>query len=238
MTPSFHRRPLPDDLVAFESDAGRALFSEALAEGTAAAFFPLIAQLHTQSEPAWCGLGSLVTTMNALGIDPGRPWKGPWRHFSEELLFCCKALEEAARDGLTLVEVGCLARCNGADVRGVVAEPGSEAAFRADLLASVQAPKGPFVIVNYDRAALGQTGTGHFSPIGVVHRGRDLALVLDVARFKYPPHWVPVSRLWQAMTGIDPATGHPRGWLVLGQGDGGRHTCGGDVRMSEYDTLR
>lgn len=236
--PTWHRRPLPADLVAFDSEEGRALFAEALAEGTAAAFFPLISQLHTQAEPAWCGLGSLVTTLNALGIDPGRPWKGPWRHFSEELLICCKALEEAAVDGLTLVEVGCLARCNGADVRGIVALPDSLPAFRADLLASVSASTGPFVVVNYTRAPLGQTGTGHFSPIGVVHRGRDLALILDVARFKYPPHWVPIARLWQAMTEIDPATGNPRGWLVLGRGEGIRETCDPSLRTPKYDVLR
>jgi glutathione gamma-glutamylcysteinyltransferase len=74
------------------------------------------------------------------------------------------------------------------------------------------------VIVNYTRAALGQTGGGHFSPIGAVHLGAELALVLDVARFKYPPHWVPIERLWRAMTEVDPSTGDPRGWLVLARG--------------------
>ncbi|MEZ4238707.1 MAG: phytochelatin synthase family protein [Myxococcota bacterium] len=215
---SFHRRPLPEDLVAFESELGRQLLAEAIAAGTAGAFFPLVAQLHTQADPAWCGLGSLVTALNALGIDPQRPWKGPWRHFSEDLLICCKTLEQAAAEGLTLPEVACLAACNGADVRGVSAEPGTIDAFRSDLRASVTAPAGPFVIVNYDRAGLGQTGAGHYSPVGAVHEARDLALILDVARFKYPPHWAPVERLWQAARAEDPSTGHPRGWLVLSRG--------------------
>ena len=57
-----------------------------------------------------------------------------------------------------------------------------------------------------------QTGTGHFSPIGGYHAGRDMALILDVARFKYPPHWVPVSLLWDAMDTVDEATGQPRGY--------------------------
>lgn len=217
---SFHRRPLPDDLVAFDSDEGRKLLVEAMAQGTAASFFPLISQLHTQADPAWCGLGSLVTTLNALGIDPGRTWKGPWRHFSEELLICCKTLEEAAKEGLTFEEVGCLARCNGAEVRGVVADAGSLAAFREDIRRSVSSQSGPFVIVNYTRTALGQTGTGHFSPLGASHEDSDQVLVLDVARFKYPPHWVPIERLHAAMTEIDPATRHARGWLVLDRGTG------------------
>ena len=50
-----------------------------------------MANLHTQTEPAWCGFGTLVTVLNALEIDPGRVWKGPWRFFGEELLICCKA---------------------------------------------------------------------------------------------------------------------------------------------------
>lgn len=59
-----------------------------------------------------------------------------------------------------------------------------------------------------------QTGTGHFSPIGGYHAGKDMALILDVARFKYPPHWVPLPLLWEAMDKVDETTGNRRG-LVL-----------------------
>lgn len=48
--------------------------------------------LHN-SEPAYCGLGTLAMVLNALAIDPQRIWKGPWRWFSEELLDCCSPLE-------------------------------------------------------------------------------------------------------------------------------------------------
>jgi len=212
---SFHLRPLPADLVAFGQPEGRVLLREALAEGNAEAFFPLSAHLHTQAEPAWCGFGTLITVLNALEIDPGRVWKGPWRFFGEELLVCCKALEVAASEGFTLAEVACLARCNGAEVSVHHAAPGGEAGFREALRASVQAPSGPFVVCNYDRAALGQTGTGHFSPLAAWHAGSDRVLILDVARFKYPPHWAPVERVWQAMIATDPTSGRPRGWLQI-----------------------
>ena len=62
---------------------------------------------------------------------------------------------------------------------------------------------------------MGQTGDGHFSPIGGYHAAHDLVLLLDVARFKYPPHWVPLPCLWQAMQALDPATGLARGYLQL-----------------------
>ena len=42
-------------------------------------YFPLAAQFRTQEEPAYCGLSTLVMVLNALEVDPGRIWKGPWR---------------------------------------------------------------------------------------------------------------------------------------------------------------
>ncbi|MEZ4316294.1 MAG: phytochelatin synthase family protein [Myxococcota bacterium] len=231
MDTSFHGRPLPEPLVDFQSPEGRRLLQEALADGTAEAFFPLVSHLHTQADPAWCGLGTLVTTLNALQIDPGRVWKGPWRFFGEELLVCCKSLELATAEGLSLAEVGCLAACNGAAVEVSLASEHDLAAFRRDLLASVRAPHGPFLVANYGRGVLGQTGDGHFSPLAAWHAASDQVLVLDVARFKYPPHWVPVALLYEAMctrdsqtvpasprdSGTPPAEPRTRGWLTLGR---------------------
>lgn len=236
MTTTFHRRPLPPDLVAFTSPEGRALLAGALADGTAESFFALVSHLHTQSEPAWCGLGTLVTVLNALEIDPGRTWKGPWRFFGEELLVCCKSLAESAADGLSLDEVACLAQCNGADVAIERADAGL-AAFRVALEATVRAPAGPFLVCNYARGALGQSGTGHFSPVAAWHRASDQALVLDVARFKYPPHWVPVPRLFAAMSAVDDETRRPRGWLRVGRADDWRPPEGLDTLWDHLRSL-
>ena len=236
---TYHRRPLPPELIAFGSAEGRALLVDALAAGTAECFHALVAHLHTQAEPAWCGLGTLVTVLNALEIDPGRTWKGPWRFFGEELLVCCKSLELAASEGLTLAEVGCLAECNGAAVRRLHADPGGEAVFREALALSVRSPAGPFIIANYDRQVLGQTGTGHFSPIAAWHEASDRVLVLDVARFKYPPHWVPVATLWQAMASIDADTSKARGYLLVEQrGEARRELPDGlDALLRRLETL-
>ena len=194
------------------------MLAESMSAGDAEAFFPLVSHLHTQAEPAWCGFGTLVTVLNAPEIDPGRVWKGPWRFFGEELLQCCKSLELAALEGVTLAEVACIARCNGAAVQLQQAINGGESAFRESMQTSVRAPEGPFVVANYHRGAIGQTGTGHFSPLAAWHASSDKVLVLDVARFKYPPHWVPVVDLWRAMHQLDTSTGQPRGYLVVGRG--------------------
>ena len=62
---------------------------------------------------------------------------------------------------------------------------------------------------------LAPAGDGHFSPVGGYHADKDLVLVLDTARFKYPPHWVPLADLYMAMAPADPATGKPRGYISL-----------------------
>jgi glutathione gamma-glutamylcysteinyltransferase len=210
-------RPLPAALPALDSAEGRASFARALLAGTLEGYFKLAQQFHTQADPAFCGLGSLVCALNALGIDPGRRWKGSWRWFSEELLDCCKPLDEVRRSGITLDEAACLARCSGAAVTVRRAARASIDAFRRDLLAAAGAGRGPVLIANYSRSAVGQTGTGHFSPIGGYDAATDRALVMDTARFKYPPHWMPVELLFAAMQERDADTGDTRGWMLLNQ---------------------
>ena len=49
-----------------------------------------------------------------------------------------------------------------------------------------------FLTINFHRKTLGQTGIGHFSPIAAYNSKRDLALILDVAKFKYDSYWCSV----------------------------------------------
>lgn len=69
--------------------------------------------------------------------------------------------------------------------------------------------------MSYDRSVLQQTGSGHFSPVGAYDPVSDKLLILDVARFKYPPHWIHLTLAYDAMTRCDPTTGLPRGYLTL-----------------------
>ena len=91
----------------------------------------------------------------------------------------------------------------------------SVGAFRAAVREATSKAGELHVVVAYDRRALGQTGSGHFSPVGGLHEGRDLVLLLDVARFKYPPHWVSLEALHRAMLSVDPASGRSRGFLTI-----------------------
>jgi len=59
------------------------------------------------------------------------------------------------------------------------------------------------ILVNYDRSVLGQNGGGHWSPIGSYSEKQDAFLILDVAKYKYPPVWVPSDRLFDSMSTVD-----------------------------------
>jgi len=141
-------------------------------------------------------------------------WKAPWRWFSEEMFDCCVSLETAKQVGITLEQFWCLAKCNGADVKLMRYCKSSEDEFRKYVIEATS--RGNYhVVSSFSRAALGQTGDGHFSPIGGYHKEKDLVLLMDVARFKYPSYWLPVSTLWQAMGQLDATTEKPRGYLLM-----------------------
>lgn len=96
------------------------------------------------------------------------------------MLDCCRSLSDVASVGITLSEFACLARCNGLSAK--VTSPSLAAtkideeqcieAFRADLRAAAKG-KG-FLALSFSRKALGQTGDGHFSPIGGFCEAEDM----------------------------------------------------------------
>lgn len=90
------------------------------------------------------------------------------------------------------------------------------------------------VIASYSRAVLGQTGSGHFSPIGAYDDSTDSVLILDTARFKYPAHWVNTELLFHSMTEVDESTGKQRGWIRAFQQHARlkQHCCSSDNTCS------
>lgn len=211
---SFHGRALPAHLISLESEEGQALAREALARGWARGFFPLITNFASQSDVSMCGPASLAMVLNALRLDPGRTWRSPWRWWSDEMFACCEeSLREMKSAGVTLELFDRLARTL-PELSVATKHPGTLHDFHGDLVRAAAAPA-THVVVSFGREALGQTGIGHFSPVAAVHPERGLALVLDVARFKYPPYWVRIDALHEAMRVPDPATGRARGYCII-----------------------
>ncbi|CDY36967.1 BnaC09g17830D [Brassica napus] len=212
---SVYRRSLPSPpAIDFSSPEGKKIFNEALQKGTMEGFFKLISYFQTQSEPAYCGLASLSVVLNALSIDPGRKWKGPWRWFDESMLDCCEPLEVVKEKGITFEKLVCLAHCSGAKVEAFRTSQSTIDDFRK-FVVTCSVSDNFHMISSYDRGVFKQTGSGHFSPIGGYNAERDMALILDVARFKYPPHWVPLQLLWEAMDTIVQLTGKHRGFMLI-----------------------
>jgi hypothetical protein len=71
------------------------------------------------------------------------------------------------------------------------------------------------LLVNYSRVPLGQNGEGHISPVGAYDAATDSFLVLDVARYKYPPAWVSYDLLLAGMRLVDSESALSRGILIL-----------------------
>jgi glutathione gamma-glutamylcysteinyltransferase len=251
---TFYRRPLPEKTcIALSSRKGRHLFNSALSNGGIdGCFFPLSEQHSTQSEPAYCGISSLVIALNALAIDPKRSWRGSlWRWYDESMLNCCVDLNQVKTTGITVGTFKCLAVCQGVHASATYGdsctdnnngsndnnfehqfrtavidacinqgkknsmnnqanddENDDDEATAAQVLTSV-------LLASYDRKVLGQTGSGHFSPITAYDPISDSVLIMDTARFKYGSHWVKLSLLADAMKPIDPDSGRSRGFIVL-----------------------
>ncbi|KAL3936637.1 MAG: hypothetical protein SGARI_002472 [Bacillariaceae sp.] len=224
---SFYQRKLPTETcTAFASKEGKKLFKSSLQTNGLKSFYNVMEQHHTQTEPAFCGVSTLVLVLNALAVDPGQHWKGPWRWYTEQMLNCCLDLEEIKQSGITLRDFQCLALCQGLsvdltycdeknssleDFRRAVEAACVEADDKDnddtdDDTASDEEPL-QVLVVSYNRKVLKQTGSGHFSPVAAYDRASDSILILDTARFKYGAHW--------AMKPIDPDTGKSRGFVLL-----------------------
>lgn len=231
---TFHGRPLPEHLIPFNSNEGRDIFIQTLGEGGLRGYWALAEQSLTQTEPATCGLASLAMVMNALKVDPKTVWKGVWRWWDEStmrsLSSTCECVEydKALEEGVTMSQLVSFAQCSGIDAKGYYAgEEGSRddietsgiESFRDVLrrtqMESTKDQSNDLVIASWSRPALGQTGDGHFSPLSAYCPTRDVVLVMDVARFKYPMYFVSVETLYEAMTHVDEATGKPRGYVVV-----------------------
>ena len=107
------------------------------------------------------------------------------------MLDCCIPLEHVQKEGITMSQAACLARCNGAEVQEFPFGSVTEGEFR-DMVKTSCSTSTFQVIVSYSRKPLLQTGDVHFSPIGRKSHSYDAVLILDSARFKYPPPWVPL----------------------------------------------
>jgi len=210
--------PLPASLVDFNSPEGERYLIEARAN---ADYFPLASQFVTQKTQAYCGVASLTMVLNALGVRaPSTPEYEPYKFFTQDNVLDAEtdailSREVIARRGTTLDQLGALVAYHG--VNGEVHHAGDETLedFRASARKALST-RDHYVIVNYLRKALGQQIGGHISPLAAYDEKQDRFLILDVARYKYPPVWVSAADLYAAMNTPDAVNGgKTRGYVLV-----------------------
>eukprot|EP01022_Parablepharisma_sp_SALTPOND_P011681 TRINITY_DN1492_c0_g1_i2.p1 TRINITY_DN1492_c0_g1~~TRINITY_DN1492_c0_g1_i2.p1 ORF type:complete len:445 (+),score=33.19 TRINITY_DN1492_c0_g1_i2:248-1582(+) len=241
-------------------------------------YFSLSEQFTTQSEPEYCGPGTLVVLLNTLKIDPKKQWKGIWRWYSEENLHCTNG--ELLKLGLCLEEFSTLAKCNGLFVqafrpkenlengedKGIIKSQleffkktnkpildpfqskvithehdknpyccggnnvkVKEATYNTFRIACIACSRRNTMLlaVNSMRKFLGQTGTGHFSPVCGYHPSTSNTLLLDIARYKYPAYWLNSKDLYNSLIPFDLDTRKKRGFTILSRRSKGSALCRG-----------
>jgi hypothetical protein len=197
--------PLPDNLISSSSAEGEELLIGADARE---AYFTLAENYLTQQTQSFCGVASMVMVFNAMQLPaPEVPEYAPYRTFTQDNIFNASTeailpRETILKQGITLDQMGALLAVQPVDVMVRHASDTSLDAFRSEA-SSYLAQPGHFVLANYFRNALGQQKGGHFSPIAAYDKESDRFLILDVARYKYPPVWVKAEELFAAMNTKD-----------------------------------
>jgi len=73
---SLYKRKNSNVGINFTSRMSQEMLRESMEDKSAESFFHLIDQLHTQTDPMYCGPATMTCLFNALGIDPKTKWKG------------------------------------------------------------------------------------------------------------------------------------------------------------------
>lgn len=184
-------------------------------------YVPLVTWMVSEEVVTFCGPATVTIVANSLGLPaPESTRWAPYHLWTEDELFEAagqkpKIFGEVMSVGLTLAELGQFIENVGMKPEVHFASDLSEDAFREIVKATLTDPA-KRLIVNYDRQEFGEVGTGHISPIGAYDAATDSVLILDVARYKYPPKWVPLAGMLAAMMHDDPSSQKSRGTVVIG----------------------
>ena len=220
--------PLPQSLTGFSTPDGEAYFAESDARE---AYFPLASNFLTQKTQAYCGVASIVMVLNALGVPaPPVPEYAPYRTFTQDNVLneqtdAVLPRDVLARQGMTLDQIGGILATQPVKAEVHHASMSSVDKFRKLASAYLGEP-GHFVIVNYLRKAMGEQTGGHISPLAAYDAKADRFLILDVARYKYPPVWVKTSDIFDAMNTEDAANDNKtRGYVLVAKSSSSSSTA-------------
>lgn len=208
--------PLPANLNAYDSQAGKTSLVRSINEQ----FLRLSSQFLTQKNQAYCSVASISMVLNALQIEgPNDPVYNPFHPITQDNFFTPQVekiitSEQVSKMGMTLDQATAAAAQYGVVAQAIHSDTLTLNKMR-QLLQSKLATQSEYVIVNFFRPGLDEQGGGHFSPIAAYDKTKDRFLLLDVARYKYPPVWVKSIDLWKAIDTTDLDSKKKRGILII-----------------------
>ncbi len=170
-------------------------------------YTPLSEHFQPQWLKSYCGVASKVAVLTSLGETTSQ------LEFVTSDTAAVRSRWRVTFTGMTLDALGGLIAAHGAKVAVHHADSFDLQTFRHAISRNLS-QSDDFLIVNYDRALLGQIPKGHISPLSAYDRDTDMVLIMDTA-YKYPPTWVPVEMLYAAMQTIDPESKKFRGYLEV-----------------------
>lgn len=182
-------------------------------------FWSLLRFYESQIRPTYCGVATAVIALNALSIEaPRSKFLGKYRMFTQEEFFSDNVLtvierNDVERRGMSLEDLTTVLKTFPIKVFKYECQDLSHEKIR-DLIVSALENPNQGVLALYQRKELSQVGGGHWSPIAAYDEESDSFLVLDVARFKYPPMWIDALKFINSMqTGN--AYNQSRGFIVI-----------------------
>lgn len=207
--PSADPKPLPEALVAATEAEGAALLARSQAKADHAG---LAEVFQPQRKRSWCGVASAVAALRSIGVAPT---------LTQESFFTDRTSEVRSEfrvtfGGMNLDELGGLLEAHGAKATVVHAADTDVDRFRSAARENL-ADATNALLVNYQRERLGQGNMGHISPVAAYDEQSDRLLVLDTATYKWPPVWVEVGTLFDAMSTVDTTNGKTRGYVEVGR---------------------
>lgn len=211
------RLPLPGSSIGLDTPEGQTLLLESTEK---ADYWPLSLHFETQDEPSHCGPASSIMVLNSLAVAaPLSQVHQPFRYFDQQNFFQPSVqkilpLSVLRTQGATLDQLGAMLACWGTDVEVHHAADFGVEMFRRQARQAVASGQ-EFVILNFHRDPFQQVGGSHFSPLAAYHENSDRFLVMDVARYRYPPFWVTTERLFESMNTLDGVSRKTRGYLLI-----------------------
>jgi len=186
-------------------------------------FWKLLRFYESQIRLTYCSVATSVITLNALSVEaPPSKFLGKYRTFTQEEFFSeevCAVVNQndVVNRGMPLEELAAVLKIFPVQVFKYEAQSLSHEEIR-DLFISALKNPNQYLLALYQRKNLQQEGGGHWSPIAAYDAESDSFLILDVARFKFPPVWVNASAFINSMQTAN-KYGQSRGFIILEKGN-------------------